>query len=33
MAEQGDHAAAETEYRDFLAAKLRVLGPSTPPPG
>ena len=30
MAEQGDHAGAEAEYRDVLAAKLRVLGPDHP---
>ena len=30
MAELGDHAAAEAEYRDVLAAKLRVLGPDHP---
>ena len=30
MAERGDHAAAEAEYRDVLAARLRVLGPDHP---
>ena len=30
MGEQGDHAAAEAEYREVLAAKLRVLGPDHP---
>lgn len=27
MAERGDHAGAEAEYRDVLAARLRVQGP------
>jgi hypothetical protein len=27
MAARGNHEAAETEFRDILAAKLRVLGP------
>ena len=26
----GDHAGAEAEYRDVLAARLRVLGPDHP---
>ena len=30
MAAQGDHAAAEAEFRDVLAAGLRVLGPDHP---
>ena len=30
MAARGDHAAAEAEYRDVLAARLRVLGPDHP---
>ena len=30
MAARGDHAAAEAEYRDVLAAELRVLGPDHP---
>jgi hypothetical protein len=30
QAEQGFHAAAEAEYRDVLAAWLRVLGPDHP---
>ena len=30
MAERGDHAGAEAEYRDVLAARLRVLGPDHP---
>ena len=30
MAARGDHAAAEAEFRDVLAAKLRVLGPDHP---
>ena len=30
MAEQGRHADAETEYRDLLTTKLRVLGPDHP---
>ena len=30
QAEQGFHAAAEAEYRDVLAAPLRVLGPDHP---
>ncbi len=30
MAARGDHAAAEAEYRDVLAASLRVLGPDHP---
>ena len=30
QAEQGFHAAAEAEYRDVLAARLRVLGPDHP---
>ncbi len=29
-AERGDHAGAEAEYRDVLAAKVRVLGPDHP---
>ena len=36
MADRGDHAGAEAEYRDVLAARLRVLGPDHParwPPG
>ena len=35
QASQGFHAAAEAEYRDVLAAELRVLGPDHPrwPPG
>lgn len=30
MAKQGNHAAAETEFRDILTSKLRVLGPDHP---
>ena len=30
MAAQGNHAAAEAEFRDVLAARLRVLGPDHP---
>ena len=30
MAARGDHAGAEAEYRDVLAAELRVLGPDHP---
>jgi hypothetical protein len=30
MAARGDHAAAEAEYRDVLAARVRVLGPGHP---
>jgi Tetratricopeptide repeat len=30
MAELGDHAGALAEYRDVLAARLRVLGPDHP---
>ena len=30
QADQGFHAAAEAEYRDVLAARLRVLGPDHP---
>ena len=30
MAARGDHAGAEAEYRDVLAARLRVLGPDHP---
>ena len=30
QASQGQHAAAEAEYRDILAAGLRVLGPDHP---
>ena len=30
QAEQGFHAAAEAEFRDVLAAQLRVLGPDHP---
>ena len=29
MAARGDHAGAEAEYRDVLAAGLRVLGATT----
>jgi plasmid stability protein len=29
-AARGDHAAAEAEHRDVLAARLRVLGPDHP---
>ena len=30
MAARGDHAGAEAEHRDVLAARLRVLGPDHP---
>jgi plasmid stability protein len=30
MGARGDHAGAEAEYRDVLAAELRVLGPDHP---
>ena len=30
MAARGDHAGAEAEFRDVLAARLRVLGPDHP---
>jgi hypothetical protein len=30
MAERGDHAGAEAEHRDVLAAELWVLGPDHP---
>jgi hypothetical protein len=30
MADTGDHARANAEYRDVLAAQLRVLGPDHP---
>jgi hypothetical protein len=30
MAAQGNHAAAQAEFRDVLAAKLQVLGPDHP---
>jgi hypothetical protein len=30
VAEQDDHAGAEAEYREVLAAELRVLGPDDP---
>ena len=30
MAARGDHAAAEAELRDVLAARQRVLGPDHP---
>jgi hypothetical protein len=30
MAEQGNHAEAEAEYRDILTARRQVLGPDHP---
>jgi hypothetical protein len=30
MAERGDHAGAEAEFRSVLVAKARVLGPDHP---
>jgi hypothetical protein len=30
MGARGDHEAAEAEFRDVLAVKLRVLGPDNP---